>query len=114
MTLTPDEAPALEVRILRKCRNYVIVHWNDLETSDYYRLQADLYDILDRDPNMAAVDNILHAMHSQAMVANNDDVEGVCAMGDPDRGASVSRFMDETEQHIREELGALTWKGIYA
>lgn len=96
----------IEQQIRSVCAEYVEIHGEDLETPDYLRLTARVWEILGRmsQPNMFAVDEIVRYLNEEAEADNNDFIPGVRPMGELDRGASLSTWKERNEEDIREAM----------
>lgn len=96
--------------ILTLFRAYVGDHGNDLETSDYLRLQADVMDKTGQKPHEGYMDEILGYLWTEAQVDAGNILPGLWPVRHPEHGPAVSEWKARNDDDVSAAMVHLTWK----
>lgn len=110
MTITAGPNRALTNQTLRLCAEYVTQYGNDLDQSDYYRLQAAIWDATGAKPDEGHLDEALGFIWTETQVdAGNIFPEG-WPVGHPEHGPAVSTWKARNADDIEAALAACLWR----
>lgn len=96
----------IEQQIRSVCAEYVEAHGNDLETPDYLRLTARVWEILGRmsQPYMGPVDEVIGYLEEEAEVDRGNRCPGGWPVSHPEYGPAISVWRDINGADIRAAM----------